>query len=198
MSAIVCTACGQRNRLDAPACVRCSAPLASRAANPRGRQSSRQGASFFLTPTIVLAVVLAAVGVGGVQAAGLLSHAMTPSQPSDVASLACSAFQTQNYQQLINAFDANSTTASTANTYTPTALTAKLRAQDATAGPITKCSYKLLGQVPASASQGAVANFGLSIQRAHQNAATTLVLIVDQQPDGTWKISRKSNLAGAS
>lgn len=197
MSAIVCSRCGQRNRLDASYCVRCSSALAApRSVERSPARSTISGLS--LVPTLGLALGLALVGIGGAQAAGLLTRAMTPAQPSDLAALACTALQTQNYQQLTNAIGTTSTTTDASATFTPAALSARLHAIDATAGLVTACKYQQLGKVAASASQGAVANFDLSIQRAHQKTATNLVLVLYQQQDGSWKISGKSNLTGAS
>lgn len=197
MSAIVCRTCGQRNRTDAHVCVRCSTPLpAQRPAGGSGVADGKARRGFALMPTLGLAAVLSMIGVGGVQAAGLLTHAMSPAQPADLAALTCTALQTRDYTLLTNAIDPATVNASTPGTYTPAILSAQLRALDATAGTVTKCTYQQISSVPASSSHGAIANFALSVQRAHQKAPAGLVLVVDQAHDGSWKISIASNLTG--
>lgn len=196
MSAIVCRNCGQRNRTDAHVCIRCSTPLAGKRRGAAGTAGTGARRSFALMPTLGIAACLSLVGIGGVKAAGLLTHAMSPAQPGDLAAITCTALETQDYSLLTNALDPSTVKPNTPGTYTPAVLTAQLRALDATAGTVTKCTYQQISAVPASNSHGAIANFAVNVQRAHQKASTGLVLVLDQARDGSWKISAASNLTG--
>ncbi|HEX6122858.1 MAG TPA: hypothetical protein VFY89_06850, partial [Ktedonobacterales bacterium] len=135
-----------------------------RAASPSGL--ARWGAS--LLPTVALAVALAVVGVGGVQAATLLKHAMRPAGPEVLAGQICAELKAHQYDQLASQVDPSPDSTQKANAVLdPKAIAGKLRALDGSVGGVTKCGVQQLSYVDGS-SRGAVANFSLTLQREKQ------------------------------
>ncbi|MBF6590616.1 MAG: hypothetical protein IVW57_08805 [Ktedonobacterales bacterium] len=196
-----CEECGQRYPRGTTECRRCGAPLggAARAGGRSGEHArsgerARRGSS--LVPTVVLALALALVGVGGVQAASLLRHAMRPQSASDVASLVCNALKAQAYDLLADQMDSAPVPPNATGAFNANALSATLRAFDTSAGTVTSCTYAQLSYVDTS-SRGAVANYALTVRRAKQTTSQGILLILTQQSDGTWKVARSSNLTGS-
>jgi hypothetical protein len=146
-------------------------------------------------PTIMLALALAVLGVGGVQAAALLKHALRPAGPEVLAGQICSELKAHQYDQLASQVDPSpDPTQKASAVLDPKTITGKLRALDGSVGSVATCAFQQLSYVDNS-SHGAVANFSMTLQREKQGNMQAVLLILVQQPDGTWKIARSTNLA---
>jgi hypothetical protein len=144
--------------------------------------------------TVALALALAALGVGGVQAAALLRHAIRPPGPSDLATQICSELKAKSYDQLASQIDSSpDSSQQSSNVADPQGITGKLRSLDDASGTVTSCAFQQLSYAD-SASHGAVANFSVLVQREKQGNPQALLLILVQKSDGTWKVARSSNL----
>lgn len=189
-----CDACGQRNARGARICARCSQPFGQ----PRAADETvvARGRTSVLASTLVLALALVLVGAGGVKAAGLLQHAMRPQTASDIAAMACTALQSRNYSMLVGAVNPAPVPPNATSAFNATALMGQLRALDRGSGAVVRCTYQQISYVHASA-HGALANFALTVTRAHGSNANGILLVVAQQPSGTWQITRASDLIGA-
>jgi hypothetical protein len=145
----------------------------------------------------MLALALALVGVGALQASGLLQDAIRTASAGDLAAAVCTELKTQHYSALIGQIASATDPSANQGALDPATAASALNALDASGGDITACQARQLSFVAAS-SYGPVANFALTIQRAHQTGPQTLMLVLAQQSDGTWKIARSSKLVSSS
>lgn len=144
-----------------------------------------------LAITLALAVALALVGVEAVRAGELLQHAMhVVVAPSDIARATCTAFTSQNYALLTQQIDPTPVPPANSDAFNPAAVQTQLRSIDKIEGPAQHCE---VGQFTANGTTG---QYSVTLQRANHPGTIALVLILRQQRDGSWRISRETNLAG--
>ena len=186
-----CPRCGRMNPRDAAECAACGTALHLGVGPAPSTPIPARGSPW--PWTLGLAVVLALLGVGAAQAAGLLQHAMRIPTAGDLAAQVCTDLETQNYTALVSQIAPASGVTGAQSTLNPATVAATLESLDNSAGRVTACQSTQLSIV-SNSSHGAVANFALTIHRAHASAAQGLVLILLQQPDGSWKIDRTSAL----
>lgn len=191
-----CPRCGRLNSAGAWDCEYCGADLEGASAQPPTRTSTVASRSSGLALTLILAGALALAGVGAVQASGLLQHALRTASAGDLAAQVCTDLTTQNYHALTSQIDPSSDLPSTPSDLDPATAAAAFQTRDSSAGKVSTCQYQQVSFV-SSSSHGAVANYALTIRRGQQQASQSLVLVLIQQPDGTWKIARSSNLLGS-
>lgn len=166
-----------------------SLPSASSGAPPDAARRRRSAMAI----TLALAVLLALAGFGAVRAAELLQHAMHVIEaPADLARTTCTAYTTQNYPLLTAQIDPRPVPPADSDAFNPAVVQTQLRALDKIQGPTQRCD---VGKV---ATNGTSGQYSLTLQRARHTGAITLTLILRQQSDGSWRISRETNFAGTS
>ena len=161
-----------------------------------GARSSRPSPSnrgrLALVMTLALAVLLAGAGFGAVRAAELLQHAMhVLLTPTDLARATCTAYTTQTYALLTAQIDPTPIPPANSDAFNPAAVATQLRAVDKIQGTTQRCD---IGQFSATGSTG---QYSFTLHRTHVQSAIALVLILREQSDGSWKISRETNFTGA-
>lgn len=176
-----CPACGRHNWPGTQHCVQCGATLGASAAKP-SRATPRQT----LTVTLVLAACLVLVGVSGIGAQNLLRHAMRPRTAGDAAALLCTALRNRDYDTLISQIDPAPVPPAASGAFDGRALQAQLQALDTAQGPVTSCGYQLIS------ASGTTDQFAYTIHRARTTVAIGMLVEVKRQPDGNWKITRRS------
>jgi hypothetical protein len=193
-----CPRCGRLNPRDVWQCEYCGADLNPRPPAPgEGRGAAGGHAGSALALTVALALLLTLVGIGAVRASSLLQQAVRTASAGDLAAAVCAELKAQDYSKLVSQLSSTADPTSAQGELDPATAVATLQALDTSSGRVTTCQVRELSFVSRS-SHGAVANFALTIQRAHQTGAQGLVLILMQQSDGTWAIVRSSNLASGS
>lgn len=158
-------------------------------ATPKKPALARTSAGSTLRMTIVLALLLAAVGVAGAGALKLLVHAMRPPTADDTAQLICTAFQRQDYTLLIQQIDTTPVPPAASSPLNGTALRAQLTGLDSSDGTVTSCKYVKIG------TSDTPAQYSFTLQRAHAATLTSLVVYLVREADGSWKIRSDSELA---
>lgn len=161
----------------------------------------RRGGSGTLRLTLLLMIVLLALGVVGLASLSLF-HNSTPATPpptrDEVVQRICTAYQTRNYDLLVAQIDPRAIPPAI-TTFTDAAkqaLIGELRALDASDGPVTQCQVRRLtfNNLPPDPSR---AQYELTITRAGTlSKQYTLLMTLVHQPDGSWKIARDSNFLG--
>lgn len=168
-----------------------SAPLAAVHSSPTS-QPHTSGRSTLLA-TIALAALLALAGFGAVRAAELLQHAMhILVTPTDLARTTCTAYTTQNYALLTQLIDPTPIPPANSDTFNAATVATQLRAIDKIQGATQRCD---IGAFDASGTRG---QYHFTLQRSHASGPVTLVLILREQSDGSWRISRETNFAGTA
>lgn len=151
--------------------------------SPRGRST--------LIVTVALAALLALTGFGAVRAAELLQHAMhILVTPTDLARTTCTAYTTQNYALLTQQIDPTPIPPANSDTFNPAAVSTQLRAIDKIQGATQRCD------IGAFDANGTTGQYHFTLRRSQASGAIALVLILREQSDGSWKISRETNFGG--
>ena len=141
--------------------------------------------------TLALALLLTGAGYGAVRAAELLQHAMhILLTPTDLARTTCTAYTTQNYALLTAQIDPTPIPPANSDAFNPATVETQLRAVDKIQGITQRCD---IGQF---SSNGSTGQYSFTLHRTHVQSAITLVLILREQSDGSWKISRETNFTG--
>jgi hypothetical protein len=143
--------------------------------------------------SLALALPIGLAGYGAVRAADLLQHSMTSvTQPTDVVTVVCTAYKSQNYTLLTQKIDPAPVPPALTDTFNPNIVTTQLKALDKIQGTVSAC------QPGQATTAGDVVQYSLTMQRTHHPLPITVVLILHRAQDGTWKISRETNFAGSS
>jgi hypothetical protein len=200
-----CWRCDWLNAEGATSCARCHAALAPRSLLSEARRQEQQGDARretasdasterrrrVLNITLVLAVLVGLAGFGAVRAAELLQHALRPSaDPAVLATTACTAYRTQNYQLLTQQIDSIPVPPSNNDPFNPEVVKTQLRALDKIQGVVQRCD---LGRFGASGTGG---QYSIVLHRARMSEQITITLVLRLQQDSSWKISRETNFAG--
>lgn len=144
--------------------------------------------------TLLLAVALALIGVAGGEAMGLLQRAMRVPSADDTAQLVCTAYQSQNYDILLNVIDPTPVPPAQTGPFDAAArssLANTLKSLDAGSGEVTSCAY----QEPLPQS-GSALRYILTMRRTRVTVDITMPITLLRQPDGSWKVSRGSDFTG--
>lgn len=145
--------------------------------------------------TLVLLVVLVALGVLGAGSMWALNGSQVPAvastlSPQDqLATRICTAYQTHNYDLLIANIDPAPVPPTAPTDFTAAAqkaFGANLKALDSQSGAVTQCSFKQIAPVSAGHQ-----HYGFQMTRAKGRQSTQVMDFV-QEKDGTWKIARDS------
>lgn len=143
-----------------------------------------------LRVTIVLALLLILVGVAAAGAVRLLEHAMRAPTADDTAQLVCTAFQHQDYSLLLQQIDPAPVPPAASDKFDATILRQQLMSLDASQGVVTSCRYNQLN------TNVNPLQYDYTLRRARTTAPITLLVLIQHESDGTWKVSRGSNLIG--
>ena len=157
------------------------------------RPAKISGGAAFRLP-LLLAVALALMGVAGGQALSLLQRAMRVPTADDTAQLVCTAYQSQNYDILLNVIDPTPVPPTQTGPFDATARTSlanTLKSLDAGSGEVTSCAY----QEPLPQS-GSALRYILTMRRTRVTVDITMPITLLRQPDGSWKVSRGSDFTG--
>ena len=148
--------------------------------------------------TLLLAILLLLVGFAGIGAVQLLQRAMRLPTSDDIAQLVCTAYTTQNYDELLTIVDP--TPAQPAQTgpfddATRTALAKTLKDLDTGSGKVTSCTYQepKFDNVPQTGSR---LQYVLTMRRSNVTLDITMLITLVRQPDGSWKVWRGSDFTG--
>lgn len=160
-------------------------------AAPKKTDSGGAPGGTTLRVTILLALLLVLVGVAGAGALNLLEHAMRLPTADDTAQLVCTAFQRQDYSLLIQQIDPTPVPPGASEPFDPATLRSQLTALDANEGTVKSCTYTKLNTGAATPLQ-----YTYTLHRSRLAAPITLIVLMQQVQDGTWKITRGSNLIG--
>jgi hypothetical protein len=163
-------------------------PTATPARSERPDAPKRQGAATRIT--LLLFATLLLVGLAVVGAQGILQRALSAPSPSTLADRICADYRTQNYTDLTDQIDPAPTTPD-AGPFSAAATRTQLISLDRIQGQVTRCDP---GQVAQSSSTTDRAQALLVMQRQRQNAPVTLLIVMRQETDGSWKLSRETNL----
>lgn len=203
-----CWRCDWLNVEGATTCARCHAALAPRSPLSEARRQElpgegrRETASDtsrvsserrrrVLNVTLVLAALVSLTGFGAVRAAELLQHALRPqADPAAIATIACTAYRTQNYTLLTQQIDPMPVPPSNNDPFNAKVVQTQLRALDKIQGIVQRCD---LGRFTASGTGG---QYPIALHRARMSEQITITLVLRLQQDGSWKISRETSLAG--
>jgi hypothetical protein len=206
-----CWRCDWLNAAGAATCARCHAALSPRSPLSEARRQADQGFASeargqasstsprvssrrrrTLTITLTLAAFVGLAGFGAVRAAELLQHALRPLPgPADIANTACTAYSTQNYVLLTQQIDPAPVPPSNSDPFNPAVVQTQLRALDKIQGAVQRCD---LGHFTASSAGG---QYPIILERTQHTGPITVALVLHQRQDGSWKISRETNFAGA-
>lgn len=174
------------------------------AGNPRtSATSAAERGGSALRATLLLAVLLALVGVAGGGALNLLQHAMRVPTADDTAQLVCTAYSQQNYDLLLQQIDPAPVPPSNTGAFDANALRSQLKSLDASQGDVASsgttpgCTYKQLDFSNISVGNNAL-QYAFTLHRAHASKDFNLIMTLVRESDGTWKISRASNFTGSN
>ncbi len=160
----------------------------SAGAAPRAKQVTRRRVVFRVT--LLFAVILLALGFAGAGALRLLQHAMRTPSDADLAQLVCTAYQTQNYDVLIQQIDPKPAPPATGS-FDAAGLKNQLRELDSTYGHVTSCTYGRLAYSNTPADSN-LAQYSFKVQRAHLPQAGGMLMTFVRTQGSIWKISRIS------
>lgn len=167
----------------------------------RGPLPRRRGGSAALRLTLLLMIVLLALGVVGLASLSLFRF---PAQPPPLTQDAvvqriCTAYQTRNYDLLVAQIDPSPIPPTNTGSFSDAAkraLVGELQALDTSDGPVTQCQVRRLtfNNLPPDPSR---AQYEFTVTRADVTSKQfTLMMTLVHQPDGSWKIARDSNFLG--
>jgi hypothetical protein len=163
----------------------------------------RRGGSATLRLTLLLMIVLLALGVVGL--ASLSLFRLPPHQPpltqDAVVQRICTAYQTRNYDLLVAQIDPSPIPPAITGPFSDAAkraLIGELQALDASDGTVTQCQVHRLtfNNLPPDPTR---TQYTFTITRADDlSKQFILMMTLVHQPDGSWKIARDSNFLGTA
>lgn len=163
---------------------------AAEMAAPKKPDVGRASGGTKLRVTIVLALLLVLVGVAAAGALKLLEHAMRAPTANDTAQLVCTAFQRQDYNLLTQQIDPTPVPPAASDNFDATTLHQQLMSLDTSQGAVTSCKYSQLN------TNVNPLQYDYTLRRERTASPITLIILIVHERDGTWKISRGSNLIG--
>lgn len=136
--------------------------------------------------TLLLAVSLLALG--GVAGYGTLQlrHIVVLQARTDAVAAICTSLQGQQYDALATMIDPAPVPPLATGTFDRKGLLAKLQTLDQKQGKVTSCEIRALELGDESAT------YLLTLRRPHTPASIGMLVIVQHEPDGAWRISRRS------
>jgi hypothetical protein len=155
---------------------------------PAAKDNARQSGGSATRISLLLFATFLLVGLALLGAQNILQRAVNAPNPAGLADRICSDLRTQNYLDLADQVDPASPAPDT-QPYSGAALRTQLISLDRIQGQVTRCDP---GQVSSSAPDRA--QTVLVTQRQRQNAPTTVLLVMRRSADGSWKVSRETNL----
>jgi hypothetical protein len=154
--------------------------------------------------TVVLALLLLAVGAAGYQAASLLHYAITtpPSVNASAASTAafvCEALKTQEYQRLVSYIDPAPLPPAVTGAFDARLTIAQLQARDSNEGKVVACATAPYGSGSIVSTDGAT-RYQLIVRRANAATPASGTLVLRQASSGAhgWLIERDSSFLAPS
>ena len=139
--------------------------------------------------SLTLALLLALVGLAGLEFDVALRAALRPPTAADEASAACNDLRSLDYDALAGEVDPTPDGAST-GPFDRAAFVAALRAQDAALGPVRTCALSQMNGADGIASDEVV--FALTVTRARAPDPLGALVVVRREAHGQWAISRAS------
>jgi hypothetical protein len=147
--------------------------------------------------TLTLALLLLLLGLAGAKSVALLQDALRTPSADDIAQRACTIYQRQDYNFLLDQIDPTPLPPAYPNPFDANArhaLLDQLESLDASVGKVTQCSYRAL--TFDNNDQSSQANQRQYVFTMERSTTYTTVMTLARQPDGSWKISRDSNFFG--
>lgn len=139
--------------------------------------------------SLLLAVLLALVGLAGVAFDAALRMALRPPTARDEASAVCNDLRSRDYDALADEMDPTPDGTSSGH-FDRGAFVAGLRAQDAALGPVRTCALSELNGAAGSDSDAVV--FTVTVTRTRTPAPLGALVVVRRAARGQWAISRAS------
>jgi hypothetical protein len=146
-----------------------------------------------LRVTLALALLLVIGGANAAIGASLLQQALRTPTADDIAQRVCTAYLRQDYDLLLAQIDPAPippTVPGPFDAAARNALQGQLRALDGSAGSVTQCVYK---EVSAAGQPANLRQYLYSMQR---RVLYTQAMDLARQSDGSWKLTRASDLLG--
>lgn len=161
------------------------------------KSAVKQRSGSAMRSTLLLAVLLTAVGVGGGGALKLLEHAMRVPTADDTAQLVCTAYTHQNYDQLIQVIDPAPVAPTNTGAFDANTLRGQLNSLDVSQGDVSGCTYKQLDFTNIAAGSPTL-QYSFVLHRTGTSRSFDLIMTLVHESDDTWKVSRASNFTGAT
>ena len=172
-------------------------PADRSAANQRGNSSTT-------LLTVVLAMLLLAVGAAGYEAANLLHFAIVPTTgvnttAASAAAFVCDALKQQEYQRLVAVIDPTPIPPAVTGAFDAHQTIAQLQAQDASAGKVVSCAVAPYDSGSVVSTDGAT-RYQLTLRRTQAATSVSGTLVLRQQSGGAhgWLIERDSSFLAPS
>jgi hypothetical protein len=138
--------------------------------------------------SLLLFATFLLIGLALLGAQNVLQRALIAPSPSTLAARICADYTEQNYPDLVDQIDPSSPAADS-TPFSAASQRTQLVSLDRIQGQVTRCDP---GQVSSSTADQAQAL--LVIQRQRQNAPATVLLVMRRGADGSWTVSRETNL----
>ncbi len=164
--------------------------------NPAASQRGQQSTTLI---TVVLALLLLAVGAAGYEAASLLHYAISASSAvnasaTSTAAFVCDALKRQDYQQLVTYIDPAPVPPSVTGAFDARLTIAQLQSVDTNQGKVVSCATAPYGSGSIVSTDGAT-RYQLVTRRANAATPASGALVLRRSSSGAhgWLIERDSS-----